>query len=53
MSEKTIRHLIAFCGTLVAVLAWWAGYASGVRGWWWTVLALGIIYWAIFTLVEA
>jgi hypothetical protein len=52
MSENTIRHLIALFGTLVAVLAWWSGYASGVRGWWWSVLTMVFIYVAIYKLVN-
>lgn len=53
MSENTIRHIIAFCGTLVVLLAWVAGYASGLRGWWWTVVPMIVVYGIIYTLVEA
>lgn len=53
MSENTIRHLIALFGTLTGLLVWWSGYASGARGWWWTVLGLIGLYWIIYSLVEA
>ncbi|MBT4153027.1 MAG: hypothetical protein HOE53_00050 [Candidatus Magasanikbacteria bacterium] len=53
MSETLIRHLIAFMGILVTGLVYWIAYASGARGWWWTVLGLIIIYGMIYKLVDA
>lgn len=52
MSENMVRHLIAICGTLVTLLAWFSGYFSGGRGWWWSVLSLLIVYAAIYKLVD-
>lgn len=52
MSENVIRHLIALFGTLVAILVWWSGYASGVRGWWFTIITLVFIYVILYKLVD-
>lgn len=52
MSENLMRHLIAFLGTLVCVLVFWAGYVSGQNGIWWSALGLIIIYGVIYKLVE-
>ena len=51
-SESGLRHLIAFFGTLVAVLAFWGGYASGVQGWWWTAFGLVIVYGGIYKIID-
>jgi len=53
MSENTVRHLISICGTLIAFLAWWAGYVSGGHAWWWTAFAVFIIYAVIYKMLEA
>lgn len=53
MSENTIRHIISLCGTLVILLAWIAGYASGVRGWWWTIGPFVVVYAVLYALIEA
>lgn len=52
MSDNTLRHIIAACGTLVCLLAFWAGYQSGQAGWWWNVFPIIIIYIAIIKLVD-
>ena len=52
MSDNLLKHLIALCGSLVALLAYIAGYQSGQEGWWWTSLSLVIIYVAIVKLVD-
>lgn len=53
MSETVIRHIIAVCGTLVALLIYWAGFSAGRQGWWWTVFGMVFIYLVIFKLVNA
>jgi hypothetical protein len=53
MSDNFIRHLISFIAMLVAGLAYFSGYVSGINGWWWTVLGLGLFYFIIYKLVEA
>jgi hypothetical protein len=52
MSENFIKHVICICGTLVAFIAWWSGYVSGGRGWWWTAIGLAVIYFVIFKLLD-
>lgn len=53
MSENVVRHLVASLGTLVALLAYAAGYHSGLHGWWWTSLAVLGVYLALYHLIEA
>jgi hypothetical protein len=52
MDESFVRHAVSFIGTLVALLAFWAGYVSGGNGWWWAGFAVFIIYFAIYQLME-
>ena len=52
MSDRLMRHLIALIGMLVVALGYLSGYMSSAHGWWWTFLGLGVIYAAIYTLVE-
>lgn len=44
--------MISAIGTLVAILAYAAGYISGGLRWWWTVVVLIVIYVAIYKLVD-
>lgn len=53
MSESLMRHLIAFLGTAVCVLVFWAGYVSGQNGMWFSALGLVVIYGIIYKLIEA
>ena len=53
MSDKLIRHLVCAAGTLVAILIYFAGYGSALRGWWWTFVGAGIVYYALYHLIEA
>lgn len=52
MSENFIRHMIAFFGTFVGASAWLSGYVSGIRGWWWTVFGVIVIYIALYNMIE-
>lgn len=52
MSDKIVRHFIALLGTLVCSLAFWAGYKSGINGWWWSSVGVFIIYAIIFKLID-
>jgi hypothetical protein len=53
MTDNLIRHLVALSGTLVTALAYFSGYFSAGRGWWWTALWLILIYFALFKFVDA
>ncbi len=52
MSDSTARHLIAFIGTIIVLLAYIAGYMSSTNGWWWTAISVVVIYVSIFKLVD-
>ncbi|MDO8509725.1 MAG: hypothetical protein Q7S24_01125 [bacterium] len=52
MGDHIIRHMVALAATLVTVMAYYAGYISGIRGWWWTVFAVAIIYGGVYRLVD-
>lgn len=52
MGENLIRHLVALSATLVCALAFYAGYISGIRGWWWAVFSVAIIYGGVYRLVN-
>ncbi len=52
MTDNILRHLVAICGTLVAGLAYFAGYWSSGHGWWWTVVGVAIIYVILYKLVN-
>jgi len=53
MTDKFIRHFIAFVATAICLLIYFAGYISGTLHWWWTVFALIVVYWITYHLVEA
>lgn len=53
MTDGFIRHFIAFLATLAALMIYWAAYASGANGWWWTVLGMVFVYVIVYALVEA
>jgi len=52
MSDNFIRHLVAFIGTLIVLLAFWAGYQAGQAGWWWSVLTVIVVYLGIYRLLD-
>lgn len=52
MSENFIRHFISFMAVLVCALAYFSGYWSAGRGWWWTALGLGVIYILVYKLLK-
>jgi len=52
MTDKFMRHFIAFCGTVVFLLAFVAGYYSGQFGWWWVGFGLIIIYLAFYRFID-
>lgn len=52
-SESPIRHIIAFCATVFAVLVYLGGYFSGEQGWWWTIFGLAIVYGGIYNIIDA
>ncbi len=53
MSDNFIRHFVATCGTLVAIILYWIGYEAGMRGWWWTALTVVAVYIFLYKLIEA
>ena len=52
MGDTFIRHVVAFLGTLVTLLAYFSGYVSGQYGWWWTAFGLLIIYGGIYKIID-
>ncbi|HOX60817.1 MAG TPA: hypothetical protein PLV72_02295 [Candidatus Magasanikbacteria bacterium] len=53
MTDKFIRHFIAFMGLLAFGLVYWAGYSAGQREWWWATILVPLIYYIIYKLVDA
>lgn len=53
MNDTIVRHLVAIIATFVAALAYLAGYISGGYGWWWTIIAVIIVYGIIYRIVDA
>jgi hypothetical protein len=47
-----MRHFIALIGSLVCLLAYWAGYIGGQSGIWWSVFGIIVIYAIIYKLIE-
>lgn len=47
MTETFIRNLVALCGSLIVLLAYYSGYVSAGHGWWWTGFGVVFIYVAI------
>lgn len=53
MSDNFIRHLIAAIASGIAILIYVVGYASGGRGWWWTIIGVIGFYIIVHKLVDA
>ncbi len=52
MSDDFVRHIVAFCATLICVMAYYSGWVSSQSGWWWTVFGMFIIYGGIFSILK-
>lgn len=52
MSDNITRHLVAFLATLVALMAYYSGYVSGLLSWWWTVFAMLIVYGGVYKIIN-
>jgi len=52
MSETFVRHAVSFLGMLVAFMAYFSGYVSGGRGWWWTAIGVFLVYAILYKLLE-
>lgn len=52
MSDNSTRHFVAFIITVIALLAFIAGYFSAQFGWWWTAFAILIVYGGIFNALK-
>ena len=48
MSDDFIRHFVAALGFIIVFLTWFAGYKSGMNGWWWTGFGSIIAYFAVY-----
>lgn len=53
MSDTFIRHIIALVSVLIALAIFFAGYISGLRGWWWGAIGVIFIYLIVYKLVDA
>jgi hypothetical protein len=52
MSDSSVRHTVAGLATLAGFLAYFSGYISGQHGFWWTFIGVGVIYYALYHLIE-
>lgn len=52
MGDQILRHLVALAITIMCIIAYYAGYISGGRGWWWTILGMLIIYGGVYKMVD-
>jgi len=52
MSDVSIRYIIAIVVTLICLLAYYAGYISGVFGWWWTAFGSLIIFGGVYKVLK-
>ncbi|MFA7653421.1 MAG: hypothetical protein WCX97_00035 [Candidatus Magasanikbacteria bacterium] len=52
MGDTILRHLVAFCATVICGLAYYSGYISGPHEMWWTAFGLIVIYGAVFKFVD-
>lgn len=48
-----MRHFIALVGSLVCLVAYWAGYVAGQTGLWFTIFGVVVIYAIIYKLIES
>ena len=48
MSDNSFKHFIAFLCSLIAALAFVAGYFAAGFGWWWAGFTIFIIYGIIY-----
>ena len=53
MTENFIRHFVAFVGTLIAGLIYFAGYVAGLHGWWWAGVSVAAVYVILYNLITA
>ena len=53
MTDTFIRHFVAAVGTLIAALIYFAGYRAGTHGWWWAGISVAVVYWIVYTLINA
>ncbi|MFH2018864.1 MAG: hypothetical protein ABII98_02635 [bacterium] len=52
MSDNFIRHMVAIIATIICLLAYYSGYVSGQNGWWWTSIAVVIIYGGVYKVID-
>ena len=52
MNDTTARHLVCILATLITGFAFYAGYVSGTRGWWWAIFGCLIIYGGVYRIIS-
>lgn len=52
MSDIKIRRGVALIATVACLLAYAAGYISAGYGFWWTAVAVFIVYGAVFRMID-
>jgi hypothetical protein len=52
MSEGALRHTIAICAALLCFVCYYAGYVSGVQGWWFTGFGAIILYFVMLKIID-
>lgn len=52
MSDKFMRHFIAFVGAIISLIIFWAGFMAAQNGWWWSGFGVIVIYITIYMLIE-
>ncbi len=52
MSDNLVRHLVAILATIICLLAFLAGYISGILGIWWTVFIVLVIYGGVYKIID-
>lgn len=48
MNDTAVRHILAFIGSLICLMAFVSGYYAGPHGWWWVAASILIIYGGIY-----
>jgi len=52
MSDTVVRHMVAIIATLICLMAYYAGYVSGIFGWWWTAIVLIAVYGGVYKIIH-
>lgn len=52
MTDKFIKHFVCLVATVIIFLVWFAGYKSGINGWWWLGFGSLVTYWAVYVALK-